>query len=63
MIGVAGNALFEQNILWLQIAVNQTGFAEKTQAAEELLGKHSNERGAQASKLVLLDEFVQVDGE
>jgi len=53
--------LLQQDIFWLQIAVNQSRLAQKAKAVQQLLCKHSHKGGAETSELVLLDQFVQVD--
>jgi hypothetical protein len=40
--------------------VYQASFVQQRQAIQELLREHADERGAQASKLILFDKFVQV---
>lgn len=55
------NLLSEQNVLRLQIAMYDSSLVEKTETSEELLCKNSNQGCAETSKLILLDQFVQVD--
>ena len=40
--------------------MDQPCFVKQAETGQELLSEHSNKRGAQASKLVLFDEFVQI---
>lgn len=39
------------------------GLIQETQRIQKLLSKDSNQRGAQAAELILLDQFVKVDTE
>lgn len=55
------NLLSEQNVLRLQIAMYDSSLIEKTETSEELLCKNSNQGCAETSKLILFDQFVQVD--
>ena len=43
--------------------MDKSCFVQQTERIEELLGKDSNESGAQATELILLNELVQVDAE
>ena len=36
---------------------------QQTQRIQELLGKHSDERGTQTAELILFDQFIQIDAE
>ena len=51
---------FEQNVLWLEITVDQTGLVEHRERVQELLGEDADERGAEAAERVLLDELVEI---
>ena len=53
--------IFEEDILGLEIAMDQPGLVQKRKAIEKLLCKHTHQRGAKSSELVLLDQLVQVD--
>jgi hypothetical protein len=57
----AEDALFEQYILGLEIAMDQLRLTKEGQSGQELLRKHPNQSGAEAAELVLLDQLVQVD--
>lgn len=50
----------EENVLWLEIAVNDFVLLEHYQATQELFGKTPNDFKAEAAELVGLDELVQV---
>ena len=41
--------------------MNQSCFIQKTETIEKLLCKDSDECGAKASKLILLDQLVQIN--
>jgi hypothetical protein len=43
--------------------VDQVSLVQKAQGIQQLLCKDTDESGAQAPELVLLDQFVQVDTE
>ena len=57
----SGCILLQQYVLGLQIAMYQSSFIQKTQAIEQLLCEHTNKRGAQSPKLILLNQLVQVE--
>lgn len=57
------DSLLQQDVLWFQIAVDQVGFVQKAQRIQKLLGKYADEGCAQATELVLLDQFVEIDAE
>lgn len=41
--------------------MNESRLVQKGEAVEQLLGKDSDQGGAEATELVLLDELVQID--
>lgn len=41
--------------------MNESRLVQKCEAVEQLLGKDSDQGGAEATELVLLDEFIQID--
>jgi hypothetical protein len=43
--------------------MNQVSLVQKTQRVQKLLREDSDERSAQASELILLDQLVKVDTE
>ena len=43
--------------------MNEPGLVEQAQAVQELLGENADQRGAQASELILLNEFIEIDAE
>jgi hypothetical protein len=55
--------LFQKNILWLQIAMDQMRLVQQAQGVQQLLSKHSDECSTQSTELVLLNELVEVDTE
>lgn len=55
--------LFQKNVLRFQVAMNQVSLVQKTQRVQKLLREDSDERSAQASELILLDQLVKVDTE
>ena len=55
--------LFEQNVLRIQVAIYYPSLIQKTETIEKLLRKNSNKGCAETSKLVLFDQFVQVDAQ
>lgn len=55
--------LFQKDVLRFQVAVNQMSLVQKTQRIQKLLREDTDERSAQASELILLDQLVKVDTE
>ena len=55
--------VLEKDILGLQIAVDQPRFVQQSEAVEKLLREDSDQRGAETTELVLLDQLVQIDAE
>jgi hypothetical protein len=53
--------ILQQNVFWLQIAVDQSGLVEQGQPVKQLLREYPDQRCAKAAELVLLDQFVEVD--
>ncbi len=53
--------ILEEDILGLQIAVDQPRLVQQSEAVEKLLREDSDQRGAEATELVLLDQLVQID--
>lgn len=43
--------------------MNQACFVEETKAVQELLSEDSHQSGAQSTKLILLDQLVEIDTE
>jgi hypothetical protein len=55
--------VLQQDILGLQVAMYQSSLVQQTQPIQKLLRKDSDECRAQASELILFDQFVQVDAQ
>lgn len=57
------SVLFEKDVLRFEIAVYKPRLAQQTQAVKQLLRKDPHEGSAQASELILLYQFVEIDRE
>ena len=55
--------LFEQDVLWFQVAVDEACFVQQAQPIQELLRKHTDECRTKTPELVLLDQLVKIDTE
>ena len=57
------SSLFEQDVLRLQVAMDQSRFVEKAETVQELLGEDANQGGAETAELILFDQLIQIDAE
>ena len=55
-----GYARHEENVFGFEVAVDEPSFVEHGKRVEKLCGKDLDELGAEASKLVLFDKFVEI---
>ena len=53
--------LLQQDVLWLQVAMNYRMFPQKAQGLEDLDGELPDEGEREAAEVVVLDEIVQVE--
>ena len=58
-----GDLLLKQNVLRLEITMDHLCLTKQTQPTQQLLRKHSDQRSAQSSELVLLDQLVQINAQ
>lgn len=55
--------LLQEDVLRLQVAMNDASLVQEAQSVQQLLGKHPHECCTKPSKLILLDQLVQVHTE
>ena len=59
-VRMEANLRLQQDILWLQIAVNEPCFLQHRQRVQELTHEDLDQLGAQTLELILLDQLVKV---
>lgn len=55
--------LFEQDVFWLQVAVDQPSLIQQAETIEQLLCENTDKRRAESAELILLDQLIQIDAE